>query len=206
MSKRYSYSAILVVSCFLAASAIYVLSKGANAFSECGGGQISSGTIGGPFELINQDGLTVTDKEVIIRPSLLYFGYTYCPDICPYDVARNVEASDLLKKGGYDATPVFISIDPKRDTPDVLRDFIANMDPKLMGLTGSDAQIKAASQAYKTYYKVNETGDDYYLVDHSTFSYLVLPDLGFVAFFRRDDTAEQIAEKTACFIKATTKD
>ena len=131
---------------------------------------------------INQDGLTVTDKEVIIRPSLLYFGYTYCPDICPYDVARNVEASDLLKKWGYDATPVFISIDPKRDTPDVLRDFIANMDQKLMGLTGSDAQIKAASQAYKTYYKVNETGDDYYLVDHSTFTYLVLPDLGFVDF------------------------
>ena len=206
MSKRYSYSAILAVSGFLVASAIYVLSKGANAFSECGGGQISSGTIGGPFELINQDGLTVTDKEVIIRPSLLYFGYTYCPDICPYDVARNVQASNLLKKGGYDTTPVFISIDPKRDTPDVLRNFIANMDPKLIGLTGSNPQIKAASQAYKTYYNLNETGDDYYLVDHSTFTYLVLPDLGFVDFFRRDDTAEQIAEKTACFIKATTKD
>ena len=87
-----------------------------------------------------------------------------------------------------------------------MRNFIANMDPKLIGLTGSDAQIKAASQAYKTYYNVNETGDDNYLVDHSTFTYLVLPDLGFVDFFRRDDTAEQIAEKTACFIKATTKD
>ena len=171
-------------------------------FADCRTTQVAGGTsqIGGPFELLNAKGETVTDKDVITGPSLIYFGYTFCPDVCPLDNARNAEAIDLLEEQGKMVTPIFISIDPARDTPEVVGDYAANLHERMIGLTGSLAQVKAASQAYKTYYKVPESEDEYYTVDHSTFSYLVLPDYGFVQFFRRDTSAEDMAEQIACFV------
>lgn len=141
----------------------------------------------------------MTEKDVITKPSLVYFGYTYCPDVCPLDASRNAGAVEILAERGVDATPVFISIDPERDTPDVLAEFTDVMHPEMVGLTGSAEQVKAASQAYRTFYKRQAGGGDDYLVDHSTFTYLVLPDAGFVDFFRRDATVEQIAETVACY-------
>lgn len=174
---------------------------GGDAFEECRKGAVA-GDIGGPFELVNGKGETVTDNDVITEPSLVYFGYTFCPDVCPFDAARNADAVDLLAEQGYSVTPVFISIDPARDTPEAVSDFAANLHDKMIGLTGSEEQVKAASKAYRTYYRAQEAKDDYYLVDHSTFTYLVLPEHGFVEFFRRDDTAEAMAKRTACFIDA----
>lgn len=142
----------------------------------------------------------MTDKDVITEPSILYFGYTFCPDVCPLDVQRNAVAVDVLETRGVRATPVFISIDPKRDTPEVVGDYAANMHERMIGLTGSPEQVKAASQAYKTYYRAQEGDEDYYLVDHSTFSYLVLPEHGFVEFFRRETSPEQMADTVACFV------
>ncbi|MGB7243197.1 MAG: SCO family protein [Sulfitobacter sp.] len=179
------------------------VSKSDDIFAQCRSSQIAggSGDIGGPFELVNADGVTVTDTDVITEPSIVYFGYTFCPDVCPFDVARNADAIDLLEGRGLSATPVFISIDPARDTPDAVGDFASNMHDKMIGLTGSPEQVKAASKAYKTYYKAHPAEDEYYLVDHSTFSYLMLPDHGFVEFFRREVSAEEMADKTACFIE-----
>ena len=97
-------------------------------------------------------------------------------------------------------TPLFISIDPNRDTPEVVGDFAFNMHEKMIGLTGSPEQVLAASQAYRTYYKAHPADDEYYLVDHSTFSYLVLPEHGFVEFFRREVGAEDMAQTVGCFI------
>lgn len=176
---------------------------GGDVFAECRNSQIAGGAdvIGGAFELVNADGQTVTDTDVITKPSLVYFGYTFCPDVCPLDVARNAEAVDLLEAAGTEVTPVFISIDPKRDTPAVVGQFAANMHERMIGLTGSPEQVKAASQAYRTYYKANDQDDpEFYLVDHSTFSYLVLPEQGFVEYFRRELTPEQVAERTQCFV------
>ncbi len=175
-----------------------------DAFAQCRTAKIAGGAdaIGGPFELINDQGQTVTDKDVITGATLLYFGYTFCPDVCPLDNARNVEAIDILAERGYDVTPVFISIDPDRDTPEVVGDFAANLHERMIGLTGSPEQVKAASQAYRTYYKAGDKSDDYYLVDHSTFSYLTLPEHGFVEFFRRDITPDQMADQIACFLDA----
>ncbi len=150
---------------------------------------------------MNGDGETVTDKDVFTEPSLVYFGYTFCPDVCPFDVARNADAVDILAETGISATPVFISIDPERDTVDVVSDYAANMHAKMIGLTGSEDQVADASRAYKTYYNAHKDGTDEYLVDHSTFTYLVLPDQGFVEFFRRDVSAEEMAERTACFVE-----
>ena len=116
------------------------------------------------------------------------------------DSARNAEAVDILDETGFDVQPAFISIDPARDTPEVVRDFAANLHPKMIGLTGSDEQVKAAAQAYKAYYKKQDSTDEFYLVDHSTFTYLVLPGHGFVEFFKREDSASDMAARTACFV------
>ncbi len=179
-----------------------VLLRPDDKFATCRTSQIAGGAsqIGGPFELLNSKGETVTDKDVLAGPSLLYFGYTFCPDVCPMDSARNAEAVDLLEQDGKMVTPVFISIDPARDTPEVVGDYARNFHERMVGLTGSPEQIKIASQAYKTYYKAQPAEDDYYLVDHTTLSYLVLPDRGFAAFFRRDATPQDVAGQIGCFL------
>ncbi len=168
-------------------------------FAQCRSSTVA-GDLGGPFELVNAAGETVTDADVITEPTLIYFGYTYCPDVCPLDVDRNASAIELLEARGKSVTPVFISIDPQRDTPEVVGDFADAMHPKMIGLTGSDAQIKAASQAYRTYYSAHPAVDDEYLVDHSTFSYLVMPETGFVEYFRRELGPEELADKIGCFV------
>ena len=181
--------------------------EGDDRFAQCRSSQIAGGTdaIGGPFTLLDKDGNTVTDADVITKPSLLYFGYTFCPDVCPLDNARNVEAIDLLDARGYDVTPVFISIDPDRDTPEILRDFTDNLHERMLGLTGSPEQVAAASKAYRTYYKKHDPepgNEEFYLVDHSTWSYLVFPGEGLVGLFKRDETPQTMADRIGCFLDA----
>lgn len=172
-------------------------------FAQCRASTVAggAGAIGGPFELVREDGVTVTDAEVITEPTLLYFGYTFCPDVCPLDTTRNAEAVELLEEQGILTIPAMITIDPERDTPEVLAEYTDYIHPRMVGLTGSADQVKAASRAYKTYYKKQPAEDEFYLVDHSTFTYLVLPEVGFVEFFRRETTPEQIAETVSCFVK-----
>lgn len=173
-------------------------------FAACRNGAVAGGgsTIGGPFELIDETGKLVTEKDVITGPTLVYFGYTFCPDVCPMDASRNAEAIATLDERGYEIKPVFISVDSERDTPELLTEFTDIMHPRMLGLSGSSDQVKKASQAYKTYFKVQTPGDPYTLIDHSTQSYLMFPDYGFVDFFSHDDTAEYVAEKLACYVDA----
>ena len=202
MTRIYAGLAAAAFAGLLGGTAGYVwFAKGDDPYAECRGGAVGGGDIGGAFTLLDKTGKTVTDKEVLTGPSLVYFGYTFCPDVCPMDMARNAEAVDLLAEKGLSVTPVFISIDPDRDTPQVVGEFAANLHPKAVGLTGSAEQIKAASQAYKTYYR-KQDGDDpeFYMMDHSTFTYLMLPGGKFGDFFRRDDTAEAMADRVACFL------
>ena len=189
----------------------YFLIQGRNTsdlFAQCRATRVAggSGQIGGPFTLVNQSGETVTSANLIDQPTLIYFGYTFCPDVCPLDSARNVEAVEILESKGMMVKPVFISIDPERDTPDVMAEFVKYQHARMVGLTGSPEQVKAASQAYRTYFKKQEPEageEDYYLVDHSTFTYLTFPGHGFAEFFRRDLTAQQLADRVACFVDAT---
>jgi protein SCO1/2 len=205
MDKIYAGTALGLVVAMLAGLVAYTFwPRGGDQFAQCRASSVAAGgSIGGPFELVDETGATVTDADVITKPTLVYFGYTFCPDVCPLDLARNAEATEMLQSDGYDVRPVFITIDPERDTPEVVAEFTDIMHPDMLGLTGSPAQIKAASQAYKTYYKRQPGEDDYYLVDHSTFTYLVLPETGFVDFFRRDATADQIAKTVACYADAS---
>lgn len=202
------FSAIASVFVFVAGLGIVYLMGSVGSsddqFAQCRASTIAGGpgTIGGPFTLVSETGETVTDADVITKPTLIYFGYTFCPDVCPLDTVRNADAVDLLKEDGHDVLPVFISVDPERDTPQVVADFTENLHPEMLGLTGSPEQVAAASKAYRTYYRKQDGDPDYYLVDHSTFSYLVLPEHGFVEFFRRELSPEQMAQEAACFIEA----
>lgn len=167
--------------------------------NQCDASELVS-TLGGDFELIDSKGEIVNIGDVITEPSLVYFGYTFCPDVCPLDNSRNATAVDILKGRGVSVTPVFISIDPKRDTPSVVGNYARIFHSKMVGLTGTPEQVKAASQAYKTYYKVSDPSSEYYLVDHSTFTYVVHPEKGVLDYLRRGSTAEEVAEKVECLL------
>lgn len=203
MHKRsYAIAAGLLTAGLLGGIALFVVTQGSpDRYAQCGGGQVA-GDIGGPFTLVSETGETVTDSDVLTRPSLIYFGYTYCPDVCPLDTVRNAEAVEILETRGHDVQPVFVSVDPERDTPEVVRQFTDAIHPDMLGLTGSVEQVRAASQAYRTYFNKQEGDPEYYLVDHSTFSYLALPGEGVVAFFRRELTGAQLADRVACVLDA----
>jgi len=203
MSKVYAIAAGAAVIGMLGGT--FALTQRASSddiFASCRAGQTAGGAIGGPFELVDQTGATVTDSDVITGPTIVYFGYTFCPDVCPLDVMRNAQAVNILDEQDLETTPVFISIDPARDTVDVVGDFAANFHDRMIGLTGTPEQVRAASQAYRTYYAKQDSDDDYYLVDHSTMSYLMHPEHGFLEFYRRDVTPEQMAQSVACFAQA----
>ena len=205
MNRMIAIGAAVVAVVFLGIVGWFALGRNGSddQFAQCRSSTVAGGDLGGPFELVNGAGETVTDADVITEPTLIYFGYTYCPDVCPLDVDRNAQAVEILEGRGKIVTPVFISIDPNRDTPDVVREFAEVMHPRMVGLTGSEAQVKAASQAYRTYYSAHAPVDGEYLVDHSTFSYLVLPEAGFVEYFRRETTPDQMADKVGCFVDAS---
>ncbi len=210
MTRNIAILAAMVMLALL--GGIYMLTlrhrAGDDQFAQCRTTKIAGGAdqIGGPFTLIDENGKTVTDKDVINQPALIYFGYSFCPDVCPLDNARNAEAVEILESRGKMVKPVFISIDPTRDTPEVMAEFTDYLHPRMLGLTGSETQVKAASKAYRTFYQSHkeDSGDDeFYLVDHSTFTYLMLPEYGFVEFFRRDVTPEDMADRVGCFMDAS---
>lgn len=186
----------------VAGMALAPLWSGRDAFADCRGGQVAGGDIGGPFTLVDARGEEVTDAEVLTEPSILYFGFATCPDVCPLDLARNAQAVDILEERGIDARPVFITVDPERDTPDVVASYAEAFHPRMVGLTGSPEQVDAAARAYRVYYARQGDDPETYLMDHSSFSYLVLPGHGFVDFVSRDEPPEVVADRLQCFVQA----
>ncbi|MCF3592420.1 SCO family protein [Rhodobacteraceae bacterium LMO-12] len=208
MTKFYAWGAIVVLvmaTLGLVGYTVFGVDSGEK-YAQCRTSQVAGGpTIGGPFTLVDENGETVTDEQVIDEPALIYFGYTFCPDVCPLDNARNAEAIEILEERGKMVKPVFISIDPARDTPEVMRDFTDNLHPRMLGLTGSEEQVSAASKAYRTYFKRHEPeegNEEFYLVDHTTMSYLMFPGEGLIEFFRRDVTPDAMADQIGCFLDA----
>lgn len=174
-------------------------------FAQCRRSNVAGGieALGGSFILTDENGARVTDAQVFDRPSIFYMGYTYCPDVCPMDAARNAGAADILSERGMSVKPVFMSVDPARDTPEQLRDFTDAMHPDMLGITGSVEEVTAVSRAWRGYFRLNDEEDrESYLVDHTTNSFLVLPGHGTVEFFTRDTSPEQMADQIACFVEA----
>ena len=136
MEKGWAVIAAATTAVFLAGSLWFALGRSGDddLFADCRGGQVGGGQIGGPFTLLDKDGKTVTDKDVLTAPTLVYFGYTFCPDVCPLDMAYNAEAADILEESGHLVNLVFITVDPARDTPAVVGDFASNIHPRAIGL------------------------------------------------------------------------
>ncbi|NNU79208.1 SCO family protein [Halovulum dunhuangense] len=201
MTRTYALIAAGAVAALLGGTAGFILlSDRADRFAGCGGGQVAGGgdLIGGPFTLMREDGVEVSEAEVIDDLTLVYFGYTFCPDVCPLDLTRNAEAVDLLEQRGVMIDPVFITVDPERDTPEVMASFTDYLHPRMVGLSGTREQVEAAKSAYRVYASGPGEGDNY-LVDHTNLSYLMHPEEGFLGFFRGDLPAAQLADSVQCF-------
>jgi protein SCO1 len=153
-------------------------------------------TIGGPFTLMAADGSTVTDQTYRGKWLIVYFGYTFCPDTCPTVLNK---IANVLQGLGSDAArvqPLFITIDPRRDTPQVLADYVSLFDPRITGLTGSPGQIATVAQEYGVYYTPHPSGpkDENYPIDHSSYIYLMDPKGNFVRGFDVDTTPGQLTD------------
>lgn len=155
--------------------------------------------IGGPFHLVNQDGMPVTEADLKGRWALIYFGYTWCPDVCPLGLATIAAALDALPPAVAEKIqPVLITVDPERDTPEVLKEYVSAFHPRLMGLTGTPDEIQAAAREWRVYMRKGEPRPDgNYLVDHSTFTYLMGPDGRYATHFGHDTEPEAMAAKLA---------
>lgn len=161
-------------------------------------------SIGGPFTLVDQNGQEVTDEKFRGRLMLVYFGYTFCPDICPLGLTTIAEAIDQLPAEDRDqVVPLFITVDPERDTVAVMKDYVGAFSDRLVGLTGSAAQVDAAVRAYRVYARKGESdADGTYLVDHSTFTYLMDRDGRYLAHFGHSATPEEMAKRLETAIAA----
>ena len=157
--------------------------------------------LGGPIELIDQNESFFSLEDQDIRLSLVYFGYSYCPDICPYDLERNAYVKDIMDEEQLDINLIFITLDPSRDTADRLKDFSEYIHDSMIALTGSNDKIDSLKKDYGVFGKSNkiDNEDQSYLVDHSTFSYLVNKDGRVLTFFNRRETPEKMSEKIKCF-------
>lgn len=150
--------------------------------------------VGGPFELIDHTGARRTDADYHGKLALIYFGYTYCPDVCPTDLQAMTSALDLLGHAARVVQPLFITIDPERDTPKHLASYVALFHPRLVGLTGEANAIRRAARAYKVHYaKVVLPDSSDYAIDHSAFIYLMDAQGQYLGFFPPGTSPERIA-------------
>jgi protein SCO1/2 len=152
--------------------------------------------IGGPFELTDQNGTKVTDQTFKGRLMLIYFGFTYCPDACPTALGAMSAAIDKLDTSADRVVPMLITVDPERDTPQVLKDYVSNFHPRMMGLTGTKEQIAQVAKAYRVFYQkaAGPTPDDY-LMDHTLLIYLMDGDGKYLTHFGPDATPDQMADE-----------
>jgi protein SCO1/2 len=156
----------------------------------------SSVTIGGPFSLTAPDGTTVTDQTYRGKWLLVYFGYTFCPNTCPTTLLEIATALERLGPDAARVQPIFITVDPKRDTPDALATYMQSFDPRIVGLTGTPAQIAVVANEYGVYYVPHQSGEgaNDYLIDHSTYLYVMNPQGKFVQAFDADTPADRVAD------------
>jgi protein SCO1/2 len=155
---------------------------------------VAPAAIGGPFQLTDQAGESVTDKNMQGHPTLIFFGFTHCPDVCPTSL---FEISEVLRAMGKDADRVnayFISVDPERDTTEAMKEYLSSFDPHLKGLTGNPEQIAKVISAYRVYAKKVPLKDGGYTMDHTALIYLMDRDGKFVSPFNLKRSADQAAE------------
>ena len=152
--------------------------------------------IGGPFTLVDGAGHTVTDRDFRGKWMIVYFGYTHCPDVCPTSLADMANAYDMLSPAQKaKVAMLFVTVDPERDSPAAMQDYVASFDAPILGLSGSPDQVRATEQAYRVYAAKHVEKDGDYSMDHSSVIYVMDPSGRFVANFTDESAPEQIAAK-----------
>jgi protein SCO1/2 len=155
---------------------------------------VSASAIGGPFQLVDQTGQTVSDKNLKGKPTIIFFGFTHCPDVCPTAL---FEMSEILRVMGDDAKRInafFVSVDPERDTPQIMKDYLSSFDPNLKGLSGSPQATAEIVSGYRVYAKKVPLKDGDYTMDHTALIYLMDRNGNFVAPFNLKRTPEEAAK------------
>ena len=183
-----------------AVALLVVLLAGVGAWWTMSGGSGEAfGGIGGPFTLLDGDGHAITDRDFRGHYLLIYFGYTFCPDVCPTTLNEVAAAFDKLGKKADNLQGLFITVDPQRDTPAVVRDYAAAFSKHIEGLTGTPDQIATVAREYRVYYAPQHTATsgNSYTVDHSSILYLMGPDGKFIVPIRADQTGEAMAADIA---------
>lgn len=182
-----------------------VIMNSNGAFVPPGPQQTTSGKalIGGPFSLVNHDGKRITDKDFRGKKMLIYFGFTHCPDICPGSLQVISSALEKLGPTADTVTPVFITVDPERDTPKVLRDYVASFHPRLVGLTGDKEEVdRVVKKTFRVYAKKvedpNQAGS--YTMDHASLIYLMDENGKFVHYFPHPTSADKLAEQLRTYL------
>ena len=149
-------------------------------------------TIGGPFNLVDQDGRAVTEKTWDGKLRLMFFGYTFCPDVCPTELQTMAQVFDKLGPKADKVVGLFVTVDPERDTPQVLKAYTANFSPRIVGLTGGAEQVAAAERAFRVYARKAPVEGGAYLMDHSAILYLMNQDGKFLNHFGNGTSADEI--------------
>ena len=187
--------AVLIVAALTGAAALWFS-------ADRGPNGIGTALVGGPFSLVDHNGKRVTEKDFAGKYMLVFFGYAYCPDVCPSTLQVMSAALDKLGPAADGITPVFVTIDPDRDTVEVLKSYVANFHPRLVGLTGSPEEIAAMAKAWRVYYQKpkSEEGKSEYLMDHSTFLYLIGPDGKYVRHFEYGTDTNALAANLSAAI------
>jgi protein SCO1/2 len=154
------------------------------------------------FTLTAADGGAVSERTYRGKWLIVYFGYTFCPDICPTTLIEMASAIEKLGSRAETVQGLFITVDPKRDTPEVLNEYVTSFDPRIIGLTGSPAQIAMAAKRFNVFYERRDTDDGGHVYDHTSLIYLIDPDGRFLKAIAHDAGAQQIADTLAMLMKA----
>ncbi|NXN19686.1 SCO1 protein, partial [Indicator maculatus] len=160
--------------------------------------------LGGPFSLVSHEGQPRSSKDYIGQWVLIYFGFTHCPDICPDELEKMIEVVNEIDRipSLPNLTPLFITIDPERDNEEAIARYVKEFSPKLVGLTGTKAQIDQVAKAYRVYYSEGpKDEDDDYIVDHTIIMYLLGPDGGFVDYYGQNKRSAEISASIAAHMR-----
>ncbi|WP_428029153.1 SCO family protein [Ancylobacter sp.] len=179
-------AAFVVGAVVIVASALALLPRGAGTVT-------SQVAIGGPFELVDQNGKTVTQEAFAGTPMLVFFGFTHCPDICPTSLFEMSQLFEVLGPDARKVTGLFITVDPERDTPEVMKSYLGSFHPSIQGLSGTPEQVAAVTRAYRAYAKKVPTQGGDYTMDHTAIVYLMSKDGQFVAPFNLKRPPEEAA-------------
>lgn len=191
---------IIILAFFLAGLTFALWMRGAQSPQQAAAPVETSGKalIGGPFQLVDHEGRTVTDENFRGKLMLVFFGFTNCPDICPTELQTMTAALEKLGADAEKVVPILISVDPARDTPEKMAAFVKDFDPRIVGLTGTPEQVEKAAKAYRVFYRkapqAEGANPDDYMMDHSAFTYLMDGNGEYVTHFSFGLSPEKIAD------------